>query len=204
MHPILKEKILHEAGELFMRYGVRSVTMDEIARQLGISKKTLYQAVENKADLVKQVMYQFAEEDLAAFAEIKTNSNNAIEELLGLAEYSVELLNKVSPAVMYELQKYYRESWELMEQLHNEHAKALIKLNINEGKEQGLYRYDVDSEVVAKFYVGLSFLIVNEEFFSEKDYTKDHLIKQFINYHINGIASPEGLKVLEQHLVKAA
>ncbi len=198
----LKEKILHEAGELFMRYGIRSVTMDEIARQLGISKKTLYQIVENKADLIKQVMYQHQAEDLEQFLEIKNTSSNAIEEMLGLARHMMELLNKMSPTVMYDLQKYYHESWQLMEELHKKHAYAIIQNNIEEGKQQGLYRDDINADVTARFYVALSLLLVDEQLFPQKKYRKEQLVEQYISYHIHGIASPAGVALLEKHLIQ--
>ena len=187
-----------------MRYGIRSVTMDEIARQLGISKKTLYQVVENKADLIQQVMYQRTTEDLETFTQIKANSENAIEEMLGLARHTVELLSKTSSTVMYDLQKYYRDSWQLMEALHKKHAYALIQNNIEEGKKQGFYRPDVDADVSARFYVALSLSLIDEQLFPQKNYRKEQLVEQYISYHIHGIATPMGVALLEEHLIQTA
>lgn len=195
-----KQWILSKSKDLFMRYGLKSVTMDDLARQLGISKKTLYQYIQNKADLVAQVIALQTEEEVTAIADIQAKAQNALEEMLNIAKYVVQMLRSVSPTAMYDLQKYYRKSWKEVEDLHRKYIYEVIKNNLEKGIQQGIYRKELNVDIVAKFYVGKSLLVVDEDFFPLKEYGKDILFKEFFQYHIHGIASPKGLELLEQYL----
>ncbi len=197
-----QQTIIERAGELFLRYGIRSVTMDDVANDLGISKKTLYQYVENKSDLIRQVILSKKEKDIQAFEAIRTNSSNAIEEVLDMATYMSETLRKVSPAIMYDLQKYYKESWCEMEEMRKQHSYKLIKSNIEQGKEQGFYRLDADADIVARLHVGSIVQIVHDNLFPIADFSKDKVLGECIIYHIRGIASNKGLILLESLLDK--
>ena len=184
---------------MFMRYGAKSVTMDDIARQMGISKKTLYQFVSNKAELVEKICHRHIEEEKEAIDLITKNSGNAIEEMLNIAQYITALLREMSPKALYDLQKYYRKSWALMESLHKEHVYQVIFNNLKRGIAEGLYRETLNADIIAKLYVGKSLLVVDEDMFPLNDYKKDTLFTEFINYHIRGIASSKGLKALAKH-----
>ena len=109
----LREKILLKVTELFMRYGVKSISMDDISSQLGISKKTLYQFVDNKKDLIQKVFERHIEEEMAAMKIIVNESENAVEEIVRIAQYVTQLLREMSPKTLYDLQKYYRSIWDL-------------------------------------------------------------------------------------------
>ena len=198
----VKQQILHKAGELFMRYGIKSVSMDDLARELGISKKTLYQYVENKADLIQQIFQEKIELEKQIMKEIRLSSVDAIDEILKIARYVTEELRQISPTTMYDLQKYYREVWKEMEALHKRHVYMLIRDNLERGVKQGFYRENMNPDIVAKLYVGKTSLVVDEDLFPTRDYDKSELFKEYIRYHINGVASPKGLKLLVQHLGK--
>ncbi len=195
----LRNQILEKSEALFLRYGLRSVTMEDIARQLGISKKTLYQFVENKMDLVSQIMLAHIENEKALIEEVRINSNDAIEEMLKIAKYGIQQLRKLSPAVMYDLQKYYQHLWQMLQKLHRVHIHSLIKENIERGIEQGIYRADVHPDILAKIYVMSTMSVVDEEVFPAKNYNKENLFVEFIKYHIHGIASSKGLKLYKKH-----
>ena len=195
----LKKKILTGAELMFLRNGFKSVTMDDIARQLGMSKKTLYQFVDNKADLVAQVLQHHSKTEIAEIAEIRSHAKNAINEILEIAKYVIQILRTLPPGLMFDLQKYYRKSWELMNEVHEEHIYSLIKSNIEWGIAEGLYRSDFNPDVIAKLYVAKSMIVVDEKLFPLKKYNKENLYREYINYHIHGIASQKGLKVLRKH-----
>lgn len=178
--------------------------MDDIAREMGISKKTLYQVVDNKEDLIRQVVEQHSEEERAAMANIKSRATDAIDEILGMAKYVTALLRDLSPTTVYDLQKYYRKIWDQMQELHQKDVYDLIKSNLVWGIEQGLYRKELDPDIIAKLYVGKTMLVVDEELFPVKKYDVKVLFEQYINYHIQGIASDKGRKLLEKHLVAEA
>ncbi len=198
----VKQQILDKAEGLFLRLGIRSVTMEELARELGISKKTLYQFVENKADLINQIILNSTENEKRCIAQFREESDDAIEEMLNIAEFVLQTLRKISPAAIYDLQKYYRESWNAMEAMHKEYIYATIRDNLDLGIEQGIYRSDLNPDIIAKLYVGKTSFITDEEIFPLEEYRRDDLYEEFINYHIHGIASPKGLELLEKHLNK--
>ena len=195
----VQSRILEKAMFLFLRYGIKSITMDDIARELGISKKTLYQYVENKADLIEKIIGEYIETEKTAISACHAHSKDAIEELLLIAKHVTMILREMSPGVTYDLQKYYRSSWDEMEKFNHSHFYNVIKQNIENGKAQGIYREDVNADIVAKLYVGKTSLVVDEELFPLREYNKENLFYEYINYHIHGIASPKGLKLLEKH-----
>ncbi|MFT6148758.1 MAG: AcrR family transcriptional regulator, partial [Saprospiraceae bacterium] len=158
-------KIVEKSMELFMQYGLRSISMDDVARTLGISKKTLYQYVDNKADLIKKGMVKHIEEEKMILTEIHHSAENAIDEMIKTSQYVSQTLQKVNPSVIHDLQKYYQSSWELMESLHFQHTYFLIKKNIEKGIEEGFYREDVHADIVAKLYIGRIDLVVDKNLF---------------------------------------
>lgn len=198
----LKQRILDKTENLFMRYGIKSITMDDIARELGISKKTLYQFVENKTDLIQQIFQNKIEWELGVMAQIRMEATDAIDEMMRMAKHGVEQLRELSPTAVYDLQKYYQNTWKLMESLHQKHIYVIIKENLQRGMEQGLYRDNMNPDIVAKLYVAKTSFVADEDLFPLGEYNWEDLFKEFIVYHIHGIASPEGLKVLSKHVSK--
>lgn len=194
-----KEQILAGAEELFMRYGIKSVTMDDVSRKIGISKKTLYQYVENKADLIEKIFQRSCDFEIKMMADLREKSKGAIDEMFKLAEYVVEMLRNMSPSVVYDLKKYYHSTWDKIESLHNVHVYNLIRENIELGKKQGVYRSEVNTDIVAKLYVGKTSLLVDGDLFPIKDYNQADLFKTYFSYHIHGIASPKGLSLLDKY-----
>lgn len=195
-------KIFEKVEELFMRYGIKSVSMDDISRHLGMSKKTLYKFVENKEDLISKVIGLHLEAEKQAIDEICEQSKNAIHEMLSIARFVSKRLRETNPSTIYDLQKYYSESWTQYEALHQEYVYDVIKKNIEKGIENGIYRENLNSDIIAKFYVGKSFILVDERTFPTRKYNKESLFLEFINYHIHGIASQKGLALLEKHLIE--
>ncbi len=198
-----KQQILQGAEELFMKYGVKSVTMDDISRHIGISKKTLYQFVNNKADLIEKIFQRSVEFEKKMMAQIRKEARDAIEEMLKLAEYVVCMLRNMSPSVVYDLRKYYQSTWKKIESLHNMHVYELMKENIEIGIRQGVYRQEINTDIVAKLYVGKTSLLVDADLFPISEYNQAELFTNYFSYHIHGIASPKGLELLKKYTQEA-
>lgn len=195
-----KMNILQGASAMFLRYGIKSVTMDDIAREIGISKKTLYQYVENKADLIEQAMQIFIDEEKDMIVQIHERADDAIHEMVILTKHITQMLREMPIGLIYDLQKYYRKCWEMMDSYKRTHLYGVIKTNIDRGIEQGVYRGDINSDIIAKLYVGKTSAITNEDIFPLRNYKKDILFRQYISYHLHGIASSKGLKLLTKHM----
>jgi AcrR family transcriptional regulator len=196
----LKQDIIKASFELFMRYGIKSVTMDDIARELGISKKTLYQYVSNKAELIEQIFQAHVSEEKCMTEEIRSTSSDALEEMLRIGRYVVEKLRSMSPTTVYDLRKYYGTIWKRMESQMKQHVYGVISDNIERGIRQGIYRSELNPEIIARLYVGKSVLVADEDVFESGKYDLATLHQEYIRYHIHGIASEKGRQLLAKHL----
>ena len=199
----LRRELVEVATRLFMRLGFKSVTMDDIAREMGRSKKTLYQVVSNKQELVDMVLDADMAVDEHATREAKHHSQDAIEEMLLIAKHFVASLRDMRPVVMYDLQKYYRSTWKRVDCHHREQGVGSIQANIDRGKAEGLYRQDVDSEIIAQLFAAAPKTFLEPGGYEVKEGSWPHVLRQFISYHLRGIASPKGLKLLDQYLSEA-
>jgi TetR/AcrR family transcriptional regulator, cholesterol catabolism regulator len=193
----LHEKILRRTEEMFLKYGIKSLTMDDVARELGISKKTLYQFVENKNDLVSQTMDRHITEQCKTDDKLHFSAQNAIDEMLTVVKTMVNEMQKMKPNIIFELQKYHREVWEKIERFQHEYIERVAMRNLQWGRQDGLYRDDFDADIAVKFYIYGSFLIFNDELFPKPPYTFDGLFKEFIMNYLHGIASDKGREYLK-------
>jgi len=194
--------LIESARELFLKYGVKSVSMDDIARLLGISKKTIYSYVCNKSELVEEAIKAFVQEEEEIVNEITASSHNAIEEITAIAAYVMKSLRKMKPTLIYDLQKYYGKVFRIIKQKHFRQIEYTIKNNIERGIREGFYREDLDAEIQATIYVGLSQMLVDEDTFPSGKYERTYLYKQLIKYHLNGIMNDKGRKELKKYLNK--
>lgn len=192
-------EILEGAKGMFMRYGIKSVTMDDVAGELGISKKTLYQHVENKQDLITRIIQKHISEEKEMIEKITVEASDPIEQVVLIARHVIKKLRQVRPTTMFDLKKYYRDCWSMMDKFHLEYVYQTIRTNIEEGQNQGLYREDCNPHIIAKLYVGMVFFLTDEEMFPMRDYDRDELYAQYITYHLRGLVSEAGLEQLKTY-----
>jgi len=190
--------IISKCNELFLRYGVKNLTMDDIARELGMSKKTIYQYVTNKSDLVKKVMQAHLDKEIAVIAEVGKNAKNAIDENVRMLTYMSKELQTFNSSVFFELQKYYPDSYDLFNEYREKVSLPHILRNLERGIEEGMYREDIDPEIVARIYVYALDILIDQQRFPAKKYHFFNLYKEFVNYHLAGILTAKGAKYLEQ------
>jgi AcrR family transcriptional regulator len=147
--PDTKERISAAAGELFLRYGIKSVTMDDIAKQLGMSKKTLYQFYGDKDEIVIHLMERDLSKYQKEFEVVRANAKDAISEILALMKHLGEMFGKINPIVFYEMQKFHPNAWTKFNEFKEKCAIRMIEENIRVGKEQGLYRKNIDAKIMS-------------------------------------------------------
>ncbi len=191
------KNILGKVGNLYTRYGIKSITMDDVARELGISKKTLYQYVNDKADLVEKYFYYEFEKVGEVFSQIKKKSKNAIEQLMEVYRLYMSMLKNYSHTTEYDLKKYYPELSSGIHEMKRESMYKAILDNMIWGKKEGLFRKDLDEEIIAKIMVARFECLPESPLFDASEYTSSHFILQVFLYHIYGIASEKGLEVLK-------
>ncbi len=134
-------ELIASVAQLFMRLGIKSLTMDEIARQLGVSKKTLYKYASDKKELVsKAVQLAIDEEESLPYPKCTKQNGTAIDKIFAINTMVSEKLQSIQPAVIFDMQKYYPEAWAIMEEHKSVFIHNQIKENLAEGIKQGLYR----------------------------------------------------------------
>ncbi len=192
------DEILRKSVDLFRMYGIRSVSMDDIAREMSISKKTLYLFVSNKADLIRQSLQKTTEVLDEWMQDLRQQDLNAIDELLEISKKMNEENSKFSPANAFELKKYYPQL--LREHLNQEKQQvyAYCKKNLENGISQGLYRDDLDVDLISGLYIQKIAAIHDGDFFEQEKYSFEKLFEVMFENHIRGIANEEGLAYFEE------
>ena len=195
-------QIIGKALELFLKYGIKSLTMDDVARHLHISKKTLYQFVSDKKDLVvKSVQLAISEEQNRICCSVK-ESNTAIDELIEITKCINSKTSEIHPSVLYDLQKYHPKAWELMMDHKKEFIHGIMSSNLNRGIKEGYYRKKMNPEIVASIYMIMVDQAMNAESHLAKKLSIDKLHLEVINYHFNGICNQKGLDYAKEVIKK--
>ncbi len=195
------EQITEKAIRLFLKYGIKSLTMDDVARELGISKKTLYQYFEDKNDLVKKVATLNLQQEQCKIQEALKYSANAIEEMLNINRCVREQVKDMHPSILFDLQKYHPEAYEIFKQHKFSYVMQIMLKNLNRGIEEGIYRKDLHPEIVARIYVGRIDLIMDGELFPSDVFSFVDVYMEMIRYHLFGVVNTKGLKLLEKIFV---
>jgi AcrR family transcriptional regulator len=194
------KNILLKVRELYMKYGIKSITMDDVASELGISKKTLYHFVTDKDDLVGKFIdneIELKKEEIYKCFKIEFN---AIEELFEISIFMNKMMRDQNPATEYDLRKYYLHHYQKIVKSRRERMYNCILLNLKKGKEEGLYRENMNEEIIAKLYLSRSENIHFSELFTIEEFTSTSLFVELLTYHVRGIATEKGINVLEKKI----
>ena len=196
----IKERIQHSASTLFMNYGVRSVTLDEIANELGISKKTIYQYFLNKAEIVLEVARAYVKEEQNQIEQIASYSKNAINELVNICAWSTSTFQNMAPKLVYEVQKYYPQAWKIFEEYSLGFILDKLKDNLRRGISEKLYRADMNIEMVARIRISQFDASTRQDYFPLNDFNPTKLQLEMFELFMYGIVTQEGRIVLQQYL----
>lgn len=194
-----KEQIINKSLDLFLTLGFKSVTMDDIASSLGMSKKTLYTHFKNKQKLVEESSLHMCNHICNGIDEIKAEyQDRPIEELYAVKRYLMDSLKGDQSSPIYQLQKYYPKAYEPMKDIKFNYMDATVKDNVATGIELGVYRDNVNPEFIARIYfIGMQG-IKDLNIFPSSYYPVNELYEQYLEYHIRGIVTPKGRKILNQ------
>ncbi len=192
-----QEKWLKRVEETFLRYGVKSVTMDDVARELGISKKTLYQWVPNKSELVQRVLAYFMQQEQEQCEARKQAACNAVEEIFLVIEATARRMQLMKANVVYDLQKYHREAWEKLREYQQGFLYGVVRTNLERGIREGLYRSDLNVDITARLHIATVFQLFDEDLFPRALYSRQELFKHYLTHYLHGITSEKGLRLLD-------
>ncbi|MEM8966037.1 MAG: TetR/AcrR family transcriptional regulator [Bacteroidota bacterium] len=194
-----KEQIVSVAEQLFLKYGVRSVTMDDIAKQLGISKKTIYQYFADKDEVVGLATLRILEREKQLIEEVQQQSKNAIHELHLTTKYIRQHITDINPSALFDIQKYHRDAWKIYLEFKDSVFIQTTESSIRRGMEEGYFRGDINPKILAKLRIEQIHVAFNEQVFpkNEFDWTEVHL-QIFYNF-CYGLLTPKGVELFENY-----
>jgi len=175
-----------------MRYGIRSVSMDDIARHLGISKKTIYQVYADKDELVFAVSRLHQDIWITSTEEITRTAADAIEELLRFSALLRQQLAEMNPSVMFDMYKFHRAAWEDFVQYKNKVMRARVRESIMRGISEGHFRVDINPEILATLRVEQVEMAFNDNIFPHSQYKLDQVQLQLFDHFVFGLLTEKG------------
>jgi AcrR family transcriptional regulator len=196
----IKHKILTGAIKLYAHYGIKSLTMDDVARELGISKKTLYQYVTDKEDLVNQAFMMHLEKAEEKCKGIFGEAKNPIEEMLVICGWQCENVGRINPAAFYDLKKYHPGSYNEFKLFKERVILPTITSNLKRGIQEEIYRSELDVDAIAQIYLHLIDFTSNPDITGFSSISK--VINELIQYHLYSITTSKGRKLIVKELEK--
>ena len=198
----MREKILQKSTELFLTLGFKSVTMDDIANEMGISKKTIYVHFPNKTKLVEATTLHLFETISCGIDHICELQKNPIEEIFEIKQFVMEHLKNEKSSPQYQLQKYYPKIFATLKSKQFEVMQECVADNLKRGLEQGLYRENINIDFISRIYFSGMVTLKDQELFPLKNFSMNTLMEYYLEYHLRGICSDKGIKVLDQFISK--
>ena len=194
------KNILSKVFLLYQKYGVKSVTMDDIAKELGISKKTLYNYVKDKRELVEKIADMKVQLSIDHQKHMKGSKLNAVEELLFVYKFLDNQLKSHNPSMMFDLKKYYPDVFKKMHEARRKISYEGMLQNMKKGQKEGFYRLDLNCEIIAKLHLFKIENLVDSDLFTQYDFQGSDIFKEMFNYHLRGIANQKGIEYFEEKL----
>lgn len=194
----MKEKIIFKSTDLFLNLGFKSVTMDDIAHEMGISKKTIYQHFQNKTKLVEATAMHVFENIACGIDDICSLNKNPIEEIYEIKRFVMHNLKDEKSSPQYQLQKYYPKIYASLKSKQFEKMLGCVSQNLERGVTQNLYRESIDIGFVARLYFNNIVSLKDQGIFPRQDYSMTMLMNNYLEYHLRGICSNKGLEKLIQ------
>ncbi|WP_112378188.1 TetR/AcrR family transcriptional regulator [Flagellimonas maritima] len=192
----MREKILHRATDLFLNLGFKSVTMDDLANEMGISKKTIYSHFENKTKLIEESTMDLFYCISDGIDDIIALKKNPIEELYEIKKFVMLHLKDEKSSPQYQLRKYYPKIFETLKKKEFEVMQECVVDNIRRGMEIGIYRENLNIQFVARIYFSGAVSLGDLDLFPSTMFTKVELEDYYLEYHLRGIVTPKGRKIL--------
>jgi AcrR family transcriptional regulator len=191
------QELVGPIKKLFYAYGLKNLSMDEISQKLGISKKTLYTYVKNKEDLVDKIFFGEESRVFQLSEKINDKSINAIEKLLRISQLVHEEMKQINPMIRFEMRKYYNNTFESYMEKKRLKVFEGMKINMQQGIEEKLYRDDINIDLVATIYLNSFIELHNAEICKILDVNFIQLFEVMFENHIRAISTPTGLEYFE-------
>lgn len=194
-----EEKILKGAQELFFKYGIRSVTMDDIAKNLGMSKKTIYQYFKEKEEIIHSLIKCDVDNHQCAFRMIHEETGNVVEEVFEMMKRMAEIFGKVNPLMFYELQRYYPQTWKLVKDFKTNFVQKMVESSLEKGKKDGLVRQDVNVKVLARLRMEKIEMAFNPNIYPPDKFNVVDVQLSLAEHFLYGVCTLKGHKLINKY-----
>ena len=193
----VRKRILTEATNLFFQNGIRDITMDNIAEKLGISKRTIYETFKNKSELLINCFEEYSKERYKANEEIIKNSHNVLAAICSFIQSGAMAIDLLNPAFFTDMRKYHNDIWVMATKQQNEKIYNLAYRLLRKGINEGIFRKDINIDIVVKLILEQMKLLVDNEVFSSDKYTRSEVFKNMVINFIRGIATNRGIELID-------
>lgn len=195
----IKKKILRAAENLFMKYGVRSISMDDISRHLSVSKKTLYQHFADKEDIVSMTCQAHIESVAKQITDIRNTSKNAIDEMAKISVCLRRNTEETNPSLLFDLEKYHPKAWSVWLNHKHKFIRESVMGNLKQGIEEGYYRPEINVEVIAAMRLEIVQLPFDVNVFPPSTYRLAEVQMQLFDHFVHGIVTEKGRKLFQKY-----
>lgn len=193
------DRIIQGGEDLFLKAGIKSVTMDDIAKHVGMSKKTIYQFFKDKNELVIALVRKKLEEDEHQIKEIISKSTNVIDEMINMMKCSEDVFSRINPIVVHDMQKYHPDAWEVFQNFKADVIIHTLEELLSKGIKQGYIRPEIDVKVLARMRVNQVEIGFNTKVFPLAEFNPWKVQGQFLEHFNYGICTLKGYKLLNQY-----
>ena len=183
-----------------MAYGIRNITMDDLSKELSISKKTIYQHFKDKDEIVYLTTRMALEHEQKYLDEIQQHAKNSIDELILITKFMREHISKINPSVLFDIKKHYRDAWQLYLTFKHEVFINAVKASLKRGIEEGDFRKSIDIDILAIFRLEMIQLSFDDRIFPRTMFDFREVQMQILDHFIHGILTPKGLKAFQQQI----
>lgn len=197
-----KEKLLKGADDLFMKYGVRSVSMDDIARHLGISKKTIYQHFTDKDDVVVSVAKAHMERQRQQFEKIAAESKNAVEEMVKISFVLKENMKNINPSLLFDMQKYHQRAWNEWLNFKHKFIRQSVMRSLKQGMAEGYFREELNVDIISIMRLEQVQMPFDNAIFPRDHYNIAEVQAHVFDHFVHGILTEKGKKLYAKYKEK--
>jgi AcrR family transcriptional regulator len=194
-----KDRILKGAEELFFKYGIKSITMDDIAKHLGISKKTIYQFYSDKNQVVETLMTQRLHTNECELNQISAQSENVVEEVFAMMKHMGTMFSQMNPNLFYDMQKYHPKSWKIFKQFKEDCIERMVEDSVIRGIKQGLVRADINTKIVARLRMEEVEMGFNPQIFPPDKFKIIEVQLALLDLFLHGICTIKGHKLINKY-----
>jgi predicted transcriptional regulator len=195
----IKERIIAKAREQFFRYGIKSVTMDDIASELGISKKTIYQHFEDKDELVYQLMLTEIATDECEWDELNKGSSNVVEKTMKSMDLCKDSFTEINPSAFFDIKKYHPRTWKLFQEHKEKFVFEMIKKDLVEGIEQGFFRADIKVDILTRMRLEQVEMGFDPNIFPPSKFKMVDVQLTLLDHFMRGMLTEKGLEIYQHY-----